>query len=301
METVDLGIGWEWEYDADFVFVLDQSCLEAGLSSYLVHSHNVLETWEKIQSGHLFFRTFLDRASDNVEAIGDLVQQIKIKGARLINDSDLLVRANDKATMHLELLAKGVNVPYTIILGPNEGDQIEEVPELEPIGTPFIIKPANGGGGKGVTLGAQDKVDVVKARKTLWGDKILLQEEIQPAELPVGMAWFRTFVVGQRIHLCWWDRDTHVYRQVLPHEEADYGLETLRRITRDIAETCKLKLFSTEITLSRDGRFVVIDYVNDQPDFRPQSKAYDGIPDQVLKEIAADIIDWVKGLVEAER
>jgi hypothetical protein len=299
--TIHLGIAWEWEYDVDFVFELDRSCQRAGLTSYLVYPGNLGETWEKVQDGSLGFRVFLDRASDNVEAIGTLVWDLKTKGVRLINDPDLLPQANDKATMHLELLSKGLNVPYTIILGPQEGHQIHEVPELQQIGIPFIIKPANGGGGRGLILGAQDKVDVVKARKALWGDKILLQEEIRPAELPAGMAWFRTFMAGQGVYLCWWNKDTHLYRPVLPREAEEFGLEPLETITRKIGEICRLILFSTEIVLSRDGKFVAVDYVNDQPDLRPQSKARDGVPDQVLHRIVMDIVRWVNRSVQEDR
>lgn len=299
-ETVDLGIGWEWEYDADFVFRLDRFCQQAGLSSYLVHPHNLSETWERVQDGSLFFRTFLDRASDNMEAIRPLVWHLKARGIPVINDPDLLPRANDKATMHLELLTNGVNVPYTIIVGPQEGSHIQNVPEIQHIGAPFIIKPANGGGGRGVILGAQDKVDVVKARKTLWGDKMLLQEEIQPAHLPVGMAWFRTFMVDQNIYLCWWNKETHIYRAVLPVEEAEFGLEMLRIITKKIGEVCGLTLFSTEIARARDGRFVAVDYVNDQPDFRPRSKTPDGVPDPIVNSIVTDIVRWVEGYIPQE-
>lgn len=299
-EIVDLGIGWEWEYDADFVFALDGLCQQAGLRSYLVHPHNLSETWERVQAGFLSFRTFLDRASDNMEAIQALVWHLKATGTPLINDPDLLPRANDKATMHMELLAKGVDVPYTIIVGPKEGDHIQNVPELQHIGNPFIIKPANGGGGRGVILGAQDRVDVVKARKALWGDKMLLQEEIQPAQLPVGMAWFRSFMVDQNIYLCWWNKETHVYRPVSPVEEGEFGLEMLRTITKKIGEVCGLTLFSTELARSSDGRFVAVDYVNDQPDFRPRSKTPDGIPDPILNSIVMDIVRWAKGYVQAD-
>ena len=301
VETVDLGIGWEWEHDADFVLVLDACCQRAGLTSYLVHPENLSETWHRIQNDFLVFRTFLDRASDNLEAAEVMVRDLKSKGTRLINDPDLLPQANDKATMHLELLTRGVKLPYTIILGPQEGNELEDVPELGPVGVPFIIKPANGGGGRGVILGAQGKVDVVRARKTLWGDKILLQEEIQPDELSGTHAWFRTFMVGQRTHLCWWDRETHLYREVSPQEEFQFGLEGLRNITKAIGEVCKLVLFSTEIAKTGDGRFVAVDYVNDQPDFRPQSKTPDGIPDQVLGRIVTDLVDWVKESTQEER
>lgn len=54
---------------------------------------------------------------------------------------------------------------------------------------------------------------------------------------------------------------------------------------------------ATEIAMSRDGRFVAIDYVNDQPDLRPQSKTPDGVPDQVLDKIVKDTVDWVRQCV----
>jgi len=39
--------------------------------------------------------------------------------------------------------------------------------------------------------------------------------------------------------------------------------------------------FSTEIALAKDGRYVVVDYVNDPCDMRPQSKHFDGVPDTI--------------------
>lgn len=294
METIDLGIGWEWEYDSDFVHAIDQSCQRTGLSSYLVHPHNLEETRERVRQGSLRFSVFLDRASDNVESMKGLVRRMKREGAWIINDPEHLPRANDKATMHLELLAHGIHVPYTIIIGPHEGNDVDRVPELHEIGVPFIIKPANGGGGRGVILGAQGKVDVVQARRAMWEDKMLLQEEIRPVQLPGGMGWFRTFLMGQHAYLCWWNRENGSYRPVSPDEEQDFGLGALRGITEEIGKICGLILFSTEIALSRDGRFVAIDYVNDQPDFRPQSKTPDGVPDSVLRGIVTDIVEWVR-------
>lgn len=78
-------------------------------------------------------------------------------------------------------------------------------------------------------------------------------EEIYPAELPAGMAWFRTFMAGQGVYLCWRNKDTRVYRRVLPREAEEFGLETLETITRKIGEICRLILLSMEIALSRDG------------------------------------------------
>jgi hypothetical protein len=38
---------------------------------------------------------------------------------------------------------------------------------------------------------------------------------------------------------------------------------------------------------------VVIDYVNDQPDLRLHSKAMDGVPDHIVQDVAARLVDLV--------
>jgi hypothetical protein len=49
-------------------------------------------------------------------------------------------------------------------------------------------------------------------------------------------------------------------------------------------------LFSTEIAITSDGRFVIVDYVNDPIDLRLQSKASDGVPDDIVEDIAARLV-----------
>jgi hypothetical protein len=46
-----------------------------------------------------------------------------------------------------------------------------------------------------------------------------------------------------------------------------------------------MDFFSTEIVLTDKGKFVAIDYVNDQCDMRFKSKHYDGVPDKVVYQI----------------
>jgi hypothetical protein len=41
-------------------------------------------------------------------------------------------------------------------------------------------------------------------------------------------------------------------------------------------------------------KFVVIDYVNDQIDTRIQSKAVDGVPDEVMRNVAAQLAKLAK-------
>jgi hypothetical protein len=55
-----------------------------------------------------------------------------------------------------------------------------------------------------------------------------------------------------------------------------------------------LEWFSTEIALTLE-KFVVVDYVNDGIDTRIQSKAVDGVPDEVIKIIAQQLVLIAKG------
>jgi hypothetical protein len=52
--------------------------------------------------------------------------------------------------------------------------------------------------------------------------------------------------------------------------------------------------FSTEIALTLE-KFVVVDYVNDGIDTRVQSRAVDGVPDEVIKNIARQLVLIAKG------
>ena len=53
-----------------------------------------------------------------------------------------------------------------------------------------------------------------------------------------------------------------------------------------IARLCGLHLFSTEIAYSQ-GKMIVTDYVNDPIDLRLLSGAVDGVPDEIVVNIAA--------------
>ena len=56
----------------------------------------------------------------------------------------------------------------------------------------------------------------------------------------------------------------------------------------------KLDFFSTEIALEHDGRYFVVDYVNDPCDMRSQSKNFDGVPDTIIQMIVTGITNYVK-------
>jgi hypothetical protein len=195
--------------------------------------------------------------------------------------------------MHLEFMTAGLNVPYTIILSPYEHEPEIKIKDLARLGRSFIIKPAVGAGGTGVVVGAETLAEVLNARKSQHDQKFLLQEKIEPVQLGGERAWFRAYYVHGQTFLAWWNDLTHIYRQVEAKEESEFYLSPMRAIVSKIAGVSRLDFFSAEIALTVDGRFVVVDYVNDICDMRAQSTYPDGVPDILIGEIVASLVNFM--------
>ncbi|MCG3118720.1 MAG: hypothetical protein ALAOOOJD_00974 [bacterium] len=294
-QTIDLGIAWEWEYDAQFVAKLEQACAVEGVTCCAANTANVADLTANYYNDKLIFHYYLDRGSDARKEFEPLAKLVAADGVRVINPYRFLKRGLDKATMHLEFLTAGLNVPYTIILSPYQTEPEIKIRDLARLGRSFIIKPAVGGGGTGVVVGAETLVEVLQARQSQHDQKFLLQEKIEPARLGAERAWFRVYYVLGETFVAWWNDITHIYRQVEPKEESEFYLSPMRAIITKIAKICHLDFFSAEIALTADGRFVVVDYVNDICDMRPQSLHPDGVPDALIDEVIRGIVSFVSG------
>jgi hypothetical protein len=293
MQTYDLCLSWYWEYDQDFVRYVEQASAARHLALLPVAPSDLLQAITGLYSGQLTFTTLLDRAGDRLQ-FEPIRRFAKEKGLRRINPSELSRWSEDKATMHLELIQAGVQTPYTILIAPFIDQPILPALNLSPLGGKFVLKPAGGGGGEGVTMNASTLEQIQSARLEFPDQKYLAQAHIDACQLAGREAWFRVFYAGGECFPCWWKPSTHVYAILTPDEERQFGLAPLRDVTARIAGVCKLDWFSTEIALTEAGRFVVVDYVNDGIDTRVQSKAADGVPDEILKQLAEELV----GLVE---
>jgi len=304
-QRYDLAVAWSWQYDEDFARLIETQAYARNLQTYFIRQHNVDETHELLQRRKLLFSVVLDRASDEDERFQPLAHFFSRRASspssspplHIINPYELQKRAADKATMHLEFLSHGLEVPYTIIISPfNHKRELElSLTELAQLGRPFIIKPANTtGGGIGVVLGAESLKDVFETRQHHKNDKYLLQEKVNPAFLGENRAWFRVFYAFGSIIPCWWDDQTHIYREITPEHENSFGLEPLRSITQVIKDICLLDFFSTEIVYTQKQKFVVVDYVNEICDMRIQSHTADGVPDNVADAIVHSMLDFVE-------
>ena len=289
MKIYDLCLIWEWQYDADFVTLLEAACKERGISFVQIHPGNLDTVFPELINGKVFFRALLDRASDSHPRFLPLAQWARGQALYRYNSFELARRAWDKAIIHEVFNQAGLLTPATIVLPPFLEQAVLEEEDLGVVGCPFSIKPAHGGGGKGVIPLAYDWDQVLKARQEYPDDKYLLQAYVSPIYLQERPAWFRIIYCLGEILLHWWDPATHVYTPLTIEDENCYGLEPLREITGAIARLSNLDLFSTEIAYPIDGSFVIIDYINDPIDLRLQSNTFEGVPDATVKRIVERI------------
>ncbi len=300
-ETYQLAIAIDWEYDWDFVNLLEEAGRKYKLSTFIIWPGNLEETYTLLTNGFLEFQFLFDRASDTSPQFQKIQKLLIARGVKVLEPLESLAWASDKATMHLEFISNGLHTPYTIILPPYETheDCYLSVEDLAKLGRTFIIKPANTtGGGIGVVDGAETLQDVLQARQSHYKDKYLLQEKVQPLEKDGNRFWFRGFYACGLVQCAWWNNLTHIYRLLTRAEIRKYKLQPLFTIVEKIAQISKLFFFTTEIALNESGQFIVVDYVNESCDMRLQSKAADGVPDQIVKKSAEAIIRYVKNQLE---
>jgi len=292
MRNYDLCLTWNWEYDADFVKLLDLACQSRGLSLLQITPENLSDTVWSLENKEIAFQVFLDRASDADPRFIPVVQWACNHAVHSINPHELACRAWDKVAMH-QAISTCMDTPFTIVLPSYDEQPLLSAIDLASLGDGFTIKPALGGGGDGVITAATSLSQVLVARQEFPSQRYLLQAQIIPARLGPRMAWFRVMYCAGKVYPCWWDNCTHIYTPVTSDEANSYNLSPLHSITSSIAQICGLELFSTEITLTPDGRFVIVDYVNDPIDLRLQSKTFDGVPNDIVRDITERLAEFV--------
>jgi hypothetical protein len=298
MQTYDLCLSWYWPYDHDFIQYIGEACAAQGVTLWQITPVNVLQAVTELYTDQKSFMTLIDRAYDDLRF--EPIRRFAVKNKlHRINAPELSHWSEDKATMHLELIQAGLQTPYTILIAPFIDQPILPELNITPLGANFVIKPAVGGGGEGVKMNASTLEDIQRTRLEYPDQKYLAQENINARLLSSREAWFRIFYIDGDCIPCWWKPSTHIYTILTPEEEMEFNLEPLRSITKNIARVCKLDWFSTEIAFTPGGRFVVVDYVNDGIDTRIQSKASDGMPDEVMKCMADKLVSLVvkKGMI----
>lgn len=295
--AADLLLAYDWPYDEPFIALLAARLEAHGASLLAVSPESLGQVLAQAQRGCLRARVFLDRASDTSPEFGPLDEWAERHVSRHINLGHHRRRAWYKTNLHWAFIAAGIHTPYTIAI-----PSFHRQPELEPphdlpaLGQPFSIKPDLGGGGWGVITTARDWEDVASARRHMPGEDLILQEFIEPDAIGGRRAWFRVFYACGQVLPCWWDDRTRLFGPPVSGEERRaLGLEPLWEVTAAAARIAGIGLFSTEIARVADGRFIVVDYVNDPVDLRFLPYAREGMPAEVAVATAEAIAAWVAG------
>jgi len=293
----DLGIAWNWEYDADFVFQINNLCLELGLKPYLIHPFNLDETIKLLRKGAIEFRAFFDRASDTDNNFSRLVCLLQQKGIFFVNHPERIKWINNKILIHMEFMLNKIPVPATFIHYPSDDTQTIRN-KINRIDTPFVMKPAHyvDRGDVEVLVNATSVEEIIQWQNQYRDFIFLVQKQIMPVTLDKNPAWFRIFYIFGQIIPCWWHPSTHIYEIVTKDEISKFGLKQLFTLTKKIVKIYKLGFFSTEIALEKNRRFVVVDYINDQCDMRKKSKDVDGVCDETIDLIVRRLVEGIKKL-----
>lgn len=298
-KVFDFAVAWNWEYDRDFIYQINDICLKLALKPYLVNPQNLSETLRLLKEGQIEFLSFFDRASDTDSRFLELTQLLYGKGVFFINHPDKIKWIDDKALIHMDFVINEIPVPQTFIYYPTDERRMI-LDKIQHIGTPFVIKPAHGVdyGGMGVLLNAYTVEDVWHWHSSYKNYIFLLQKQIIPCLMDKKVASFRVFYVFGKIFPCWWDPVTHIYEVVSEQDISKFRLEPLYAIAKKIWKIYSLGFFSTEISMEKGRRFVVIDYINDQCDMRRKTKFRDAVCDTVIDAIAYEMAEKIKRIVK---
>lgn len=287
-----LGLAWNTAIDADFVQILEQVCQAKGVPFVQITLDNLRQIFRALLRRELRLSVLIDRASDMDLRFLPLAQWAHDLGVAIINPYKQAAASCDKSRTHQLLICAGLLTPHTIII-PSYHDEPNIAPlDLSWLGTSFVIKPARGRGGAGVVLDAHSWEQVLMVRREYPAEPYFLQVRLVTACFDSRPTWFRVLYCVGAIFPCWWNPATHWYDPLTPDDIVQYGLQSLLEITGTIAEVCELAMFSTEIALTVDQQFVVVDYANDQIDLRLQSNVWDGVPDQIVWTMAECLAEY---------
>ncbi len=281
---------WSWEGDEDLAGLLREACAERGVRLLEVTPADLDDAVAALDRGELGFDLFLDRASDADPRYLALAERARARGVRRVNPREHAARSWNKAFMH-QLLSTELSTPATLVLAPWDDEPHLAPPDLRHVGAPFCVKPAHGGGGDGVTVGLSSLDDVAALRRQFPSDSYLIQAHVEAARLGGRPAWFRSLYSCGRVYPCWWSAHDHRYVPVSAAEVSRHDLGPLFTVMRAIARLSQMQLFSSEVALTPAGHWVVVDYLNDPVDLRLQSRAPEGVPDQLVAFVAADLAE----------
>jgi hypothetical protein len=299
MKRYNIALNWNSLDDCYFAEIIKKLCKDKKLSFLWIHDGNSKKVLRGLYSQNLCIDVLIDTDAtynDPEDIYSRICYAVKDSGGTVINDPDHTQAAINKAIMCHKVISLGLSTPNTIVVRKWQPKKILLTKKQKALlKIPFVIKPAQGYGQKGITRQANGTpYCIAKARTFDSNDDFLLQRIVRPVFYKGKKCWFRVFRIFDAILPCWWDDKTNRYEHISEYEFKKYKLKPLFDIAVKIGKSTGMVWFSTEVAVIKDGRgkysYQVIDYVNDQCDMTPVSQTPSGIPNHVAYFTARTII-----------
>ncbi|TRZ81578.1 hypothetical protein D4R86_02415 [bacterium] len=290
MKRYNIAISWNSLEDCYFANIIKKLCKKKKLSFLWIYDGNSKETLRGLYNQKMRIDILIDTDAtynDPEDLYSRICYAVKDSEGMVINDPDDTQAGINKALMYHKLVALKMPTPHTIVVRKWQPKKVFLTKSQKTrLGIPFIIKPAQGYGQKGIIRQATGTpYCIAKARAFDPNDDFLLQRRVKPVFFNGKKGWFRVFRIFDIILPCWWDDKTNRYEHISEYEFKKYKLTPLFDITVKIAQATGMVWFSTEIAIVKDkkgiSRYMPIDYVNDQCDMTPVSQTPSGIPNHV--------------------
>ena len=262
--------------NAPLVKIMQEAMWAHGLSFLPVSAKNIDKVIRQVRSGWLQPYVYLDLCSSVDPRFFDLSKVAVEKGIYVLDDPRGLEDWTFKAPSHPKLEAAGLPVPPTVIFPKGSPDRDLTPEERAKASDSVVIKPSIGWANRGVVVGVEPtRENIAKARDFDRNDDWLVQKKMTWTRYGDRAAYVRSYnILGHRT-LMWWSRDSGKdrYEPLSWQDLQKYDLLPVLEITDKIAALTGIEFFSSEIAITDQrgpGRFVLIDYINDQCDMDPE-------------------------------
>jgi hypothetical protein len=294
IKEYEIAVLWEWDYDRPFNELLALVAREYAIRVLFVDPSNLDTVHAAVREGAVRCKWFLDRASETDPVFLPFVETCMERGVKPVNPPRSVSRALNKARMHRVLFRRGCPLPETLVL-PSRQDR-PRLPffDFSSIGIPFVVKPANGGGGDGVHVGLTERSQVDLCRNEFPDQEYLVQQLILPLYRGNRPLWFRVYHVMGAVWPSFWNPRSKRFAVVQEGDLEPALLEEIRSLSLRVARASRLRFFSSEFAVDIQGETVIIDYVNDPIDLRPESLHPDGIPNLLFEGIVRSFLDFFR-------
>lgn len=286
--------------NAPLVKIMQEAMGAYGISFLPVNINNLQTVTRQIRTGWLQPFVYLDLCSAVDDRFFDLLKVAADQGVYVVDHPRDVEEWTWKAPSQPKLEAAGLPVPPTVIIPKGSPDRDLTPEELAKVGDSVVIKPSIGYANRGVVVGvAPTKENIAKARDFQRNDDWLIQKKITWTRYGNRPAYVRSYNIFGHRSLVWWSRENgkDKYEPLSWHDVKKYDLLPALDITDRIAALTGMDFFSSEIAITDEtgpGRFVLIDYINDQCDMDPQVRPETTpVPQEWCKWVCQRVAEFV--------